>query len=177
MSKPNLEALARSWLEEMQAIETMLFDIYRIRSIDTAVSLQLDRIGAIVGQVRGSLSDADYRVWIRARIFLNGCSGTPDEMLEMVDRLTGVLAELTEYDPAAFILDWTSVAATLPTALAEMLTQIKPAGVRGELMWSDTTPANQLILGDSSITSDSLTGLSDTSVSGTGGSLVGLVQL
>ena len=71
-------------------IEQALQDTKSIRDIDEAEGAQLDIIGEIVGASRiidvpidGStvLSDADFRLLIRARIIRNHSKGTPEEIL------------------------------------------------------------------------------------------------
>jgi hypothetical protein len=59
------------------------------RYIDDAKGETLDVIGAIVMFPRQSMSDADYRVWLKVAILLNNSSGTPGCVLEILRVLFG----------------------------------------------------------------------------------------
>ena len=66
--KPDLAALLTSYLEQIQDLETAYFGLLTERTLNAAVGVQLDGIGAIVGEDRRGRDDADYRLAIRARI-------------------------------------------------------------------------------------------------------------
>jgi hypothetical protein len=101
----------------------------------TAVGVQLDTLGRIVGQTRQGLADAAYRLFIVGRIFVNKADGRWPEFFELLDILgyTETMAGY-EYWPAAFELASTSV--DYPTQAGDLLFDMKPAGV--VLHWVNT---------------------------------------
>lgn len=71
------------------------------RSIDTAVGVQLDAIGKIVGRLREGVTDDElYRRYIRAQIAMNKSDGLIEDML--------TIADLVVYeDDATYVVDAT----------------------------------------------------------------------
>jgi hypothetical protein len=165
--KPKLEAYAQSYLAEVQAIEDSLWDVYQVRDIDSATGVHLNILGAIVGRAREGRDDATYRLWIKAQILANVSSGTADEILEIVNILTGN-RDATIRDasgagsggPAAFYLRiFGTTSADVGEAIASILHQAKPAGVRGDLEHSTSAITGTLVLSAGAGTSTT-TGLS-----------------
>lgn len=86
--KPNIEGILTSWLTSVQVTEDRLFDLLNFRSIDTAIGVQLDYIGKIVGCERDGSSDSEYRDRIRLQILINTSEGTPNDILEITSLTT-----------------------------------------------------------------------------------------
>src|SRR5690606_21245162 len=61
----------------------------------------LDILGRMVGQSRSGMKDEDFKTWLRIRIKLNRCYGTPEELLTISTLLLGqnYSITLTEYQP------------------------------------------------------------------------------
>lgn len=73
--KDNLAHLISTMGIQVQELEQALYELLTERQIDTAVGVQLDAIGEIVGQPRAGESDDDYRRMVRARIAANNSEG------------------------------------------------------------------------------------------------------
>lgn len=91
----NITKLLRAWLAGVQDIENALQQLLTMRFIDTAVGVQLDVLGNIVGQGRDGLVDATYRRYIRARISANRSKGTIADAIRVAD--------LVVYDDASYL--------------------------------------------------------------------------
>ncbi len=85
---PHFEAILTAWLNRIQEIEDVLWELIDERTIDAAVGVQLDGIGAIVGEPRLGKTDDEYRLFIKARRLVNLSSGTVPELIEILGLLT-----------------------------------------------------------------------------------------
>jgi len=101
--KPRIAAFARALGRAAQLLHDDLFDLLVSRDLDIGVGPVLDWFGAIVGEERGGLDDADYRRFIRARILANRSSGTTDEVIAVLQLSTSPsTVVVTPVYPAAF---------------------------------------------------------------------------
>lgn len=144
--KPKLAGLIVDHAAQMQEVENALWGVYEDRLLGNAEGDQLDQIGTAVGQARGGLDDATYRLWISARIILNRSSGTLQQILaiaELVVNDPAATLELREDFPAAFTLLVGGVAITPFTAagLMTFMRLAKAGGVRAVLDWFEVLPA------------------------------------
>ena len=114
--KDKIQALAGVFAAQIQDIENVCFQLLEGRSLSSAVGVQLDGLGALVGQPREGRSDTTYRIWIAARIRLNLSHGSAEDIYGIFSPLleAGQSVALTEYYPGAFLLDIYN--ATTPTA-------------------------------------------------------------
>lgn len=90
-SKPNMKDFLRLLLDPLEDMKLMLDARARDFGLDTAVGAQLDMIGAQIGASRTLpfapisasriLSDADYRMLIRAKVASNAWDGTNEGAL------------------------------------------------------------------------------------------------
>lgn len=141
--KPRFEGLIAAHASRMQSCEDMLWALLVCDSIDTATGAQLDDLGDLVGQLRGQLPDEQYRVFIRARVLVNLSSGTPDELLAIVQMIMAAMGDnafaLREDFPATFVVvvdeRWSGTG-VFPTAVAAILRAARAGGVRSILEWS-----------------------------------------
>lgn len=78
--KPLVEALAVSLPRQLSIAELVLDQLKNERSIDTAIGLQLDKVGEIVGESRNGRDDETYRQYIRFRVFVNISKGRPHDI-------------------------------------------------------------------------------------------------
>jgi hypothetical protein len=72
--------LVKPFQDALDSIESLHYGRY----VDQANGETLDIIGQLVGQPRNGLDDENYRPWIKVRIHLNNCSGTPDSVLTIL---------------------------------------------------------------------------------------------
>lgn len=91
----NLRDLMEIFLEEVQLIEDTMFDLFVERTLRTAEGAQLDQLGDIVGEPRGSLNDSEYRRFIRIRVDSAICEGSVPEITSIIGEMAGAIR--TEY--------------------------------------------------------------------------------
>ena len=131
----------------MQTLEDVGEAILTADSITGAEGAQLDVLGGVVGQRRGSNTDAEYRTRIRARILVNKSSGTGPELQAIANLLApDATAHFTYEGPAgaSLILDDADVDVGLELAL--MLLDAAVAGVRLYVQWTEVTPETTFTL-------------------------------
>jgi len=116
---------------QIQAIEDVLWALYLAYDIDVAVGEQLDKLGAIVGELRNDRNDAAYRVAVKTRLLVNQSEGSPEELLTIVDTADPTLTvSIREYYPAALLWRWSGTFSAISARdLFTLVKQAKPAGV------------------------------------------------
>jgi hypothetical protein len=141
----NLALFITSWVNEVQELEGMWFDLLENRWIATAVGAQLDGLGSIVGEDRQGRPDAEYRVAIIARVGINIGSGTPEQIITYVTTVTdGANVELAEFFPAALtVRAVTTLTTAEATIIGNLLKEIKAAGVRIDFIYG-ISPESEL---------------------------------
>jgi hypothetical protein len=142
----DFELLIRSYLGEVQALDTAATELLVLVSIDGATGVQLDGLGQIIGAERQGLDDDDYRMLLRAQIQVNKSGGTIPQLIEIIrlasnTTLEQAAVELTESFPADFVVKIT-VALDPGTGdiAAQTMYEAKAAGVHGVLHYFDTEP-------------------------------------
>jgi hypothetical protein len=130
----DLRALQASYLKEVQALEDALWAMLT-DTLETAIGAQLEVIGRIVGQQRGSLTDEPYRVFLRAAIAANKSRGTGEDLILVTSLMLGGLSTfiLTEY-PRAFVLIEPLISTLYPDIMIRVLRRTKAGGVRLQLI-------------------------------------------
>ncbi len=177
LQKPLLQALLGCWLEGVQALELALWQLYRAHFIHVATGAALDQLGAAVGQPRENRTDAVYRAWIAARVFINRSAGTPGDSLAVLGFVEAdAAAVLTEYPPASYVVSVGSLSTLDGTQLFALLTQVRPVGVQLFVVWSALDSAHLFALGDAALPAvfDADTGLGDTNSAAIGGAFTGV---
>lgn len=138
-------ALMAVFGDELQELEDLSYNAIVQRFLSSAVGVQLDHYGELVGQVRNGRTDAEYRAVLEVRILANRSPGTPDVITQiaavMLDsKTTGV--RYAQNQPAAYQIQATPDSAL--TALQEadavaLLRHATPAGV--EISQVTTSPS------------------------------------
>lgn len=130
MAAPKLNAMLAAILKQVQKAEQAIRDVMVSRILGFATAAQLDAIGRVVGEARLAREDDTFRQAIRLRIFINGSSGRPEDLIHVARSLTGFQTVLYRDVSAAtcrlVIPGWTPDDGTLLT----FLQAICPAGVR-----------------------------------------------
>ena len=175
-----LRALLSALVAPSQEIEDALWQLLTERGVETAVGLQLDKIGEIVGQERGGLSDSVYRKYIRARIAANRSDGIVDDLIFVTRAVLNDDAAVIQIEPqypAAVVVRVFSLSVTAETAVAliKFLKAAVAAGVRillefvsggddsESFFFAQVTFANGAIgIGATTIVVDSTAGYTDT---------------
>jgi hypothetical protein len=84
-----LHALVRALVKPLQALELAALQVRDAFDVDTAVGLQLDVVGWLVGEDRQGKGDVAYRAYVKARILANASKGRPRDIYRIVRALIG----------------------------------------------------------------------------------------
>lgn len=104
-NSPKLRAMMAAIVGPLTVLETYADALISERWIDTAVGVQLDGCGYIVGEPRLGRTDTDYLSSIKFRVFLNTSKGTPVDMIRGLKYLTDPTdCQYLESYPAAALL-------------------------------------------------------------------------
>lgn len=87
--KPNLEAFAKIFLDELEQAYDALFDILKGYALDQAVGAQLDVLGRILDERREGLNDDEYRQILKLKTYIISSDGTVSKVTNCVAGLTG----------------------------------------------------------------------------------------
>lgn len=85
---PKIKALMAAIVGPLTTVETDADALVSGRWIDTAVGVQLDGCGGIVGEARHGRDDDAYRAAIKFRVFVNVSKGTPTDLVRGLKFLT-----------------------------------------------------------------------------------------
>lgn len=100
--KPIIRGLFQSYLQGVQDVEDMWFQLMNERDLVSAIGAQLDILGSIVGEDRLGRGDDDYRGAIYNRIAINTSDGTHPKVTEILKLISGGSeAKVMEYFPAS----------------------------------------------------------------------------
>jgi hypothetical protein len=130
--KPNIEGFVSALAEQVQSIENMLKQLFEETSIDTAVGVNLDIIGVIVGLTRTlGQADEDYREDLRVKVIQNLNEGTPQEFIDAALYFIGATyVEYSELYPASVgIVANVALTQAQADAIKIRLEAFLPAGV------------------------------------------------
>lgn len=86
--KPLIAQTITALIEQIQDLEDSNQEFYDKRALETATGIQLDLLGTIVGQGRGTLDDDDYRILIKVKIGQNTSQGGPVKVIDIFQLLT-----------------------------------------------------------------------------------------
>ncbi len=128
---PNLNAIQDAFSEQIAELETVFEQLRNF--IDQAAGAQLDMLGKIVGQKRLSMSDADYKLWINARILLNKSRGIETDLRELLRVLINREVQIQEHPEVAFTVLIDQACRQNAQRLFEIISEAKPLGVKARL--------------------------------------------
>ena len=149
--RPRIEGLLSSWLNRIQELEDAIWTVIDGRIIDTAVGVQLDTLGKLVGQLRGSETDEAYRAFIRARIRANRSLGHPGDLIAVTMLATGFSASGVAFTelPATTLIDLlTPTTDAVAAAVRALLAHAKPLGTALALGYSGYPEADTFAFAD-----------------------------
>ena len=147
--KDSVRSLVRSLTTGFNEADAAGIQLLNERSINTAIGVQLDAIGKIVGltreEIEAALSDDDYRRFLFARIREQGAYGIVEDILAVARLVLNDPAAtliFTPGFPAGFVIKIEDVAVTASTcAIAALfIGGAKMAGVRGILECNAAIP-------------------------------------
>jgi len=88
-TKVTWQALADMLAAQFQDLEDAAQSVLSIVSIDDSEGVQLDQIGALIGQPRLGVNDSTYRGFLRARIIANRAAGRIEEIYRVLNASVG----------------------------------------------------------------------------------------
>ena len=125
-NSPKLQAVISGILEQGNAIEEAMQELYTLLSIQQAEGVQLDVIGRIVGVARGAQDDETYRLVLISWLQLQ-YSGTYEAIIKGVKELSGATSVRLVPDYPAGLLVFAPGAKRELTQ--QQLEALAPAGV------------------------------------------------
>ncbi len=131
--KPRNMEMMRSVGGHLQDVEDAIFAMFSAFDVDSAVGVQLDLLGKLVGERRDGRVEDDYRAAVRTRILVNLSNGRLEDMLAVLRSLLPNAASIVATDlyPAHIRFDVVDdFDGASPATVARLLRQAKPAGVR-----------------------------------------------
>lgn len=133
-SLTNLQKVIKALVEPLQELEDVNYELLTERWLSTAVGVQLDKLGNILGLPRNpGESDESYRQRLMFQVFINISNGTPEEVSNLAVFLTkATYVRFFDVFPAFFQLEINSLPELMPNpwnALNEAIKDISPAGV------------------------------------------------
>jgi hypothetical protein len=170
--KPVFTAILQALLAQVQKIEDAAWEVITFRRIEHAEGKTLDMLGSIVRRGRGGLSDANYRIAIRAQIRILKSSGRPEDLIgiALLSTPTGTILRLVDEYPAGFRFDVGSPVTWPIDILFFGVRLAKPAGVRFGIVYSDLAPGTWFRFAPSTVSVTSATqGFGDALQPATGG--------
>lgn len=84
-----MEEFTKALAGEVQELEDASFQVILDRWLTTAIGVQLDLLGEIVGETRAGRTDEDYRVFLQIRILRNLSQGETETIISVVKVVTG----------------------------------------------------------------------------------------
>jgi hypothetical protein len=143
------QAIPSSCCSGAQQLEDVHWDLLVGCTLDNSTGDQLDQWGDIVGEPRGGLEDWDYRVFIKARIMANRCTGTLDELIRIFQIVTApsVVTSKEIYPKHLTLRAYRDCFMDAPRRgrVHAMMTAIHPAGTF--LQIEEYTPASMRLSG------------------------------
>lgn len=128
---PNLNAVQNAFLEQIAELEIVFEQLRNL--IDESAGAQLDMLGKIVGQKRFGMNDADYKLWIDARILLNKSRGIESDLRELLRVLIQHDVEIREHPEVAFTVFMQRSCQQDGQKLFDIINEAKPLGVKARL--------------------------------------------
>lgn len=128
----NFQKLIKCLCVPAQELQDVLWQLKTERWLSTAVGVQLDEIGTILGLARNpGESDEDYRERLQFQIFINISNGTPEDVIRALKFLTDASQIIyTDVFPAFFQMETNGLKfPTPPNDLNDAIFKISPAGV------------------------------------------------
>ncbi len=142
----------RAFADQVQDLENAAHIIYTTRSIDAGLQYGitqgwdidknpiLDDIGDIVDQPRYNHNNADYAIFLKAKIMMNASRGEPERIIETIRSICGTeVIRYYEYYPASIVVEFESDA--VPEGLNSIMQRIVSGGVRIGIVASSETDA------------------------------------
>ncbi len=129
---PQLRALLQVFVDEIQLIDDVAFDVLVKSVLDIAEGAQLDQWGKVFGELRGSLDDDEYRTILKAVSAAHQSDAGVKVGTLIASTVVGVPVRYIQSGRAAYVLQWVLPAHPDPdyaAAIRRVLDLLKTAGV------------------------------------------------
>lgn len=134
--KPIIAAIIRAIVNQYQQIEDALWQVYLQSWLINAVGPEIDIIGDIVGQKRNGSLDAEYKVFVQARIRVNYSTGKLEQILDIASLILGSTIGAREYYPGSIIISADGVTVNPFTIWRDFLNKAKGAAKKLDFVYS-----------------------------------------
>jgi hypothetical protein len=144
----NIQKLLDAMLTPLQDVENALMQCLNDRTIDNSTGINLDVIGKLVGEPRGTYpDDATYRLAIRARIQANRSSGNVETLIKIARLIVNDDAmhiAMENHGQATLLMrleDIFFATSGIPDLLLRFVKDAQAGGVRADIQYGATVPA------------------------------------
>lgn len=142
----NTEKAIRALLSPAPQLAQAMWDALYQRSVDTAVGVQLDAIGALVGRPRNGIADDEiYRRYCRAQIRANKSDGVIEDILAVARLVlnddTAALVIRNHGNGASTLEVRAVLSEAVAAVLLDLLIKATSGGVRRILEYSPAAPS------------------------------------
>lgn len=144
-----LRAWVKSYLTQVQLLEDTAWLVIESRTLD-GEGAQLDALGRFLLIGRAGLSDANFKIALRARIRILRSSGLPEDLID-VARLSlpdGFTFTYDEAYPKTSLIEVTETVDFDVAVLWRNLLATKPGGTRLYLIWNEEDGHYRFAAGD-----------------------------
>jgi len=144
-NKPLIKSLVTAWVNQIQDIENMYYELRTERQLNNAVGVQLDGLGNIVGEKREGKDDDEYRNAIRVRILINKSNGTTENIYAVMKaflNIDNVELKIIDYYPAGFIAEIVTILTSFISMqqLKSFIDDASPVAIKSQLTYHPTNP-------------------------------------
>lgn len=148
-----LKGLVRSLVMPLQTIADNMDALSKRIHIDAVSGNLLDILGKLVGQPRSGMNDENFKTWLKIRIKLNRCNGTPEELLNILRLLLGETysVTLTEYQPNDIVIVFFDAFNISAKMVFSLIKKASPLGLRHHFI--DANKENPFQLDNSAFSS------------------------
>jgi len=165
--KPRMQGFLTAFLNDCQSLEDVTLQVLTGRWPLTAIGVQLDVLGRIVGQERGELTDDQYRLYILARILVNKGNGRVEEIIDILEILGVTEAIYVDEGTAELRVDISGQADG--NLIGDLVNDARGGGIRLDWRWNEQTESACFAMGDT-------LGADETNATGGFGDLTGATQ-
>ena len=127
-----LRGVAQVFLNELLKVELATYDLYQMRTLDSAQGEQLDIYGKIVDEPREGLDDFEYRRFLNVRLLVLNAQGEAGRLRRIVALAAqAVDVQYTNEPPASYALTYTVAAPLTDAVRARILRAVEAATASG----------------------------------------------
>jgi len=125
---PKLRGMVEAMVRPLQDALATIDQLRTERWPSTAIGVQLDGVGHIVGEPRNGRSDDEYRAAIAFRIFVNTSNATPGDLIQGLKTLTRAdeIQYIEQYPATAMLF---TGGPTVPAGLQKTMQDLAPAAI------------------------------------------------